>query len=105
MKKKLLVFSLISLLVSCSQKPSADLLVYNATIYTVDSLFSKAEAMLVKDGRILAVGKKAELESTYEIKEKMNAWFIPGHLKMSIASIKLRDTFRVQLQIKASRAR
>lgn len=83
MKKNLFIFSLISLLFSCSQKQSADLLIYNATIYTVDSLFSKAEAMLVKDGRILAVGKKAELESAYDIKEKMDAngkFIYPGFI-------------------------
>ena len=33
------------------------MLVYNATIYTVDSSFSIAEAMVIKDGKIEAIGK------------------------------------------------
>ena len=52
----LLLFLILSLL-SCSQKQKADLLIYNATIYTVDSSFSIAEAMVIKDGKIVAVGK------------------------------------------------
>ncbi len=68
----LLLFLILSLL-SCSQKQKADLLIYNATIYTVDSSFSTAEAMVIKDGKIVAVGKAAELENGYETKEKMDA--------------------------------
>ena len=34
---------------SCTQKQQADMLVYNATIYTIDSGFSTAEAMVIKD--------------------------------------------------------
>ena len=50
-----------------------DLLVYNATIYTVDSSFSTAEAMAVKDGKIIEVGKTADLEKEYDAKEKLDA--------------------------------
>ncbi len=71
------------LLVSCNTKKKADLLVYNATIYTVDSTFSTAEAMAVKDGKILAVGKTADLEKEYESKEKIDAlgkFIYPGFI-------------------------
>ncbi|HEY6063275.1 MAG TPA: amidohydrolase, partial [Chitinophagaceae bacterium] len=57
------------LFASCSQKKKADLLVYNATIYTVDSSFSVAEAMAVKDGKIVETGKTADLEKKYDAKE------------------------------------
>ncbi|MGQ0738844.1 MAG: amidohydrolase [Bacteroidota bacterium] len=72
-------------LLSCSDKgkEKADLLVYNATIYTVDSAFSTAEAMLIKDGKILATGTEIELEKNYEIKEKLDAggkFIYPGFI-------------------------
>lgn len=68
----LLSFSIITL-ISCSSKKKADLLVYNATIYTVDSSFSTAEAMVIKDGKILATGKTADLEKEFDAKEKLDA--------------------------------
>ena len=65
----LLLFSILSLL-SCSQKQKSDLLVYNATIYTIDSSFSIAEAMVVEDGKILAVGKLSDLQKNIKQKKK-----------------------------------
>lgn len=68
---------------ACNRKEKADLLVYNATIYTVDSAFSTAEAMVLKDGKILATGKTAELENKYEAKEKLDAggdYIYPGFI-------------------------
>lgn len=58
-------------LFSCKQQ--ADLLVYNAKVYTVDSAFSTAEAFAVKDGKILAVGSSSQLLEDYEAKEKIDA--------------------------------
>lgn len=75
--------AIVLLLASCSQKQKADLLVYNATIYTVDSSFSTAEAMVVKDGKIVATGSTADLEKTYEAKEKLDAggkFIYPGFI-------------------------
>src|SRR5688500_7138834 len=73
MRIQFLFLFLILTLLSCSQKEKADLLVYNATIYTVDSAFSMAEAMAIKDGKILAIGKTTELEKKYEAKERTDA--------------------------------
>ena len=44
---------------SCStpQKEKVDLIVHNAVVYTVDSIFSTAESFAVKDGKIIAVGE------------------------------------------------
>ncbi len=39
----------------------ADLIIKNAKIYTIDSTFSKAEAMAVKNGKILAIGDESEI--------------------------------------------
>ncbi len=86
--KKLIPFAALTLfLFSCSNKgkgkEKADLLVYNATIYSVDSSFSTAEAMVIKDGKILATGSLAELEKQFEIKEKEDAggkFIYPGFI-------------------------
>ncbi|MBO9661142.1 MAG: amidohydrolase, partial [Chitinophagaceae bacterium] len=61
----LLLIPLTLFVLSCSNKQNADLLIYNATIYTVDSAFSTAEAMVIKDGRILATGTRADLEKSF----------------------------------------
>lgn len=58
---------------SCNSQKSADLLIHHAIIYTVDSNFSVAEAMAVKDGKILAVGKNEEIIAAYKAKETIDA--------------------------------
>ncbi|MES2774528.1 MAG: amidohydrolase [Bacteroidota bacterium] len=50
---------------ACKSRQKVDLLVFNATIYTVDSGFSKTEAMIIDEGRILATGTKEALEKDY----------------------------------------
>jgi len=83
MRLQFLFLFLILTFLSCSQKETADLLIYNATIYTVDSAFSMAEAMAIKDGKILAIGKTTELEKKYEAKERTDArgkFIYPGFI-------------------------
>lgn len=60
-------------LTACKNKEQADLLVTNATIYTVDDSFSTAEALAVKDGKILATGSTKELEKRFDAKNKIDA--------------------------------
>jgi len=72
MKKFFLLLNVIAF-ISCSSKQKIDLLVYNATIYTVDSTFSTAEAMAVKEGKIIEVGKTTDLQNKYDAKEKLDA--------------------------------
>jgi len=68
----LLLFSM--LLMSCgSQKEKADLLVFNANVYTVNDEFGKAEAFVVKDGKFLEVGTSQDLQDKYEFSEKIDA--------------------------------
>jgi predicted amidohydrolase YtcJ len=69
----LLLIPTMLLVFSCSNKENADLLVYNATIYTVDSAFSTAEAMVIKDGKILATGTKVSLEEKYTAAQQTDA--------------------------------
>lgn len=73
MSKVLPFLGVIALCVSCVPKTKVDLLVYNATIYTVDSTFSKAEAMVIKDGRIVDVGTNSALQEHYVATEKLDA--------------------------------
>lgn len=71
------------LLNSCTQKTRIDLLVYNASIYTVDSSFSIVEAMAVKDGKIVETGKTADLQNKFDAKETLDAqgkFIYPGFI-------------------------
>ncbi|MEY4149408.1 MAG: hypothetical protein RL555_12 [Bacteroidota bacterium] len=77
-----LCLGMLSLIVSCT-KQGADLLIYNANIYTVDSSFSVVEAMAIRDGKIIETGTTATLESRYSFLEKMDAggkYIYPGFI-------------------------
>lgn len=73
MKKLLFLLLAISIASCAPEKLPADLLIKNATIYTVDKDFSTANALVVKDGKILEIGLKPELELKYKIKETYDA--------------------------------
>lgn len=70
--------------VACKQKEyNADLLVKNAVVYTVDSSFTTANAIVVKGGRILAVGDADTLEQKYlanEVVDAQGAAIYPGFI-------------------------
>ena len=63
--KTLLPIFLIIMTISCSKKQQADLIVYNALVYTVDENFSTAEAFAVKDGKFVAVGTTDDILAQY----------------------------------------
>lgn len=74
--QKLFLALLLSLgLISCNSenKEEADLLVYNAEIYTVDDNFSSAEAFVTRDGKFLEVGNAEKLQEKYKVAEKLDA--------------------------------
>ncbi|MFL5740780.1 MAG: amidohydrolase [Flavisolibacter sp.] len=75
MNKSFFYFLLITILslAGCTQTSEVDLLIYNAKIYTVDSSFSLAEAIAIKDGKILEVGSNAKLTAKYYSDNKINA--------------------------------
>ncbi|MBX2953596.1 MAG: amidohydrolase [Leadbetterella sp.] len=64
---------LISVLLSCSSKETADLVVINAKVYTVNAEFAMAEAFAVKDGKIIRVGTTEEIQRKYKAKETLDA--------------------------------
>ena len=64
----------LTLLSGCGTKREAvDLLVTNATVYTVDSAFAKAEAFAVRNGKFVAVGTAAELKAKYQATQEIDA--------------------------------
>ena len=60
-------------LTSCGGPKKVDALVVNGVIYTVDSSFSTAQAMAIKDGIIVATGTDAEILAAYTAPEKIDA--------------------------------
>ena len=73
MRKKLL-FLLLIFLTSCSEK--VDLIVHNATIYSVDSYNTKYSSLAVKDGKFKYVGGD-EILSNFSSQNIINAQGLP----------------------------
>jgi predicted amidohydrolase YtcJ len=78
-------------------KNKADLIIYNATVYTVDSVNNKAESIAVKDGKIIAVGTDAEVRSRFSAIRMLDAkkqfvypGFIDAHSHFSGFGLYLR---------------
>ncbi len=81
-KKWLFIIFIAFVLISCSKR-KADLLLYNGHICTLDSLTNLAEAVIVKDGKIVATGTTKQLLEAYEIAEKTDlkgAYVYPGFI-------------------------
>lgn len=55
------------------QSETADLIVHNAKIYTMDDAFSTAEAMAIVDGKIIAIGPEYEIRNKYYSKNTVDA--------------------------------
>ncbi|MEO8762698.1 MAG: amidohydrolase [Ginsengibacter sp.] len=80
MKPCLFVASILIFL-TCNAQQKIDLLVYNATIFTVDTNFSTQEAVAVNKGKIIATGKTTDLQTKYNARDKINAqgkYIYPG---------------------------
>ena len=79
---KLITLLLILTLSACSPaKQEADLILTNAKVYTVDAAFSTAEAIAIKDQRILAVGSAEEINLKYsseDVRDLKGAFVYPG---------------------------
>jgi predicted amidohydrolase YtcJ len=71
--RKIYLFLGLILLFGCNSKEKADLVVYNATIYTIDTAFSVAEAMAIQNGKITAIGNNADITNRYEAVETIDA--------------------------------
>ncbi|PUZ20996.1 amidohydrolase [Chitinophaga costaii] len=83
MRFTVLVVILMLALAGCRSKKTADLLVYNAHVYTVDSSFSTTEAIVIKDGKIVATGTTPAMQEQFDAKRTIDAqgqFMYPGFI-------------------------
>jgi predicted amidohydrolase YtcJ len=76
MEKRLFVpflFLLLLFLSSCYKGQSVDLIVHNARIHTMDEKGSVAQAMAVRDGKIVEVGPERQILNKYSAEETIDA--------------------------------
>lgn len=71
------VFLIFSILSCNSSKMKVDLIVTNATVYTVNDSFAIAESFAVKDGKFLAVGTTEEITAKYTSDQ---VWDVDGQV-------------------------
>ena len=76
-KKYMRLLSLVLIVVSIfsfrAPKKNADLVVFNAVVYTVDAKFSTAQAFAVSNGKIIETGTTADILKNYIGKEMIDA--------------------------------
>jgi len=81
--KKIVLLALTAALTGCFKSEDADLIVHNATIYSVDDNFTTHQAMAIRDGKIIELGPEREILNRYNAKEKLDArkmWVYPGFI-------------------------
>jgi hypothetical protein len=69
--------------VCCHTRQQADLIIFHTKIYTVDSAFGMAQAMAVKDGKVLAMGSDEEIRGSYSAPQVVDAggqYVYPGFI-------------------------
>jgi predicted amidohydrolase YtcJ len=77
LKITLLLFS------ACSPSEKADLLIFNATVYTLDENQSITEAIVVRDGLIIDIGREEAMRKKYTFgrEEDLRGFFVyPGFI-------------------------
>ncbi len=72
-RRILTLLTIVGLFASCGSKKSIDMLIYNATVYTVDSTFSVAEAIAIDKGKVVETGSTADLKNKYNAHESLDA--------------------------------
>ena len=68
---------------SCKFRQKADLIVHHAKIYTADKSFDMADAMVIRDGKIIAIGSNDDILKEYEADEMLDAaekFIYPGFI-------------------------
>jgi predicted amidohydrolase YtcJ len=72
-KHLIFAVTLLTSVTSCKRETlKADIIITNAVIYTVDSAFTIAEAMAIKDGKIIETGTNDYISKTYSAKVTEN---------------------------------
>jgi predicted amidohydrolase YtcJ len=85
MKNSQWIYAMFSifLMTNCIRPEKADLIIHNATIYSVDDDFNVYEAMVITDGRIVELGKENQILNKYSAIEKIDAkkaFIYPGFI-------------------------
>ena len=82
-RRSLAITTVLFATVAYGQKQKADLIVHNGKIYTVDNKFTIANAMAIRDGKILETGDWKQLSAKYNSKEIIDAkgnYVYPGFI-------------------------
>lgn len=80
-KTRLLAACLLLAATACKFRQKADFIIHHATIYTVNNGFDTAQAMAVRDGKILAIGSNDEVLKSYEadkVEDANGRYIYPG---------------------------
>jgi predicted amidohydrolase YtcJ len=83
MKYTLLILTVFAINISFAQKKKVDLVIYNATIYTVDKNFSIKSAIAIDKGKIVETGASAQLLKKYNATQRKDAegkFIYPGFI-------------------------
>lgn len=83
MKIKWTFLFAVILVSACSEPIEVDTIIHNATIYTVDETFQKAEAIAIKDGKIVEVGAEHQILNGYSAEDVIDAkqgFLYPGFI-------------------------
>ncbi|PCH74964.1 MAG: amidohydrolase [Flavobacteriaceae bacterium] len=83
MRTYLLLIATCIFFTSCTLKPEVDTIIINANIYTVNDNFDVAQAMAIKDGKIVEVASNLEIKSKYRpeyINDAQGKTIVPGFI-------------------------
>ncbi len=72
MLKNIFILSVACFLAACNAKENADLVIHNATIYPVEPASTIYQAMVIRNGKIIAIGSN-DIINKYNAKETINA--------------------------------
>jgi len=112
MNLTILTVLIIATMTCSGGKKQADLILSNAVVYTVDQDFSMAEAIAIKNNRIVAVGTNEEINSEYRSEKSRDmegAFVYPGWIDahchflgygMSLSAVDVAGTSSVEEIIK-----
>lgn len=73
MKRVYYLLFTVLLFIRCTSNTEVDLIVYNAKVYSVDSIFSIKEAFAVKNGIFIDIGSSKDILRRYTAKETIDA--------------------------------
>ena len=71
--KRFLLLIIAIVLIACEKQPAVDLILTDATIYTVDNEFTTTESMVINNGKIIATGTTKALMEQYKAKQTIDA--------------------------------